>query len=106
MGVEEQGYIPPRIDDEIRAEGAVINFPSGETQVPPVKPVAEQIKEATHDRIEEGDIEVPPWVTDSKGTKSPFVTDETVEFLANKDHKMDESVNRGWEEITPRATKF
>jgi len=106
MGAESQGVMPPRPGDEIRTEGQVIEFPTGKAVEPKAKPVEQQIREATHDRIAEGDFSVPEWVTGSKGAEAHFKADPAVELQAEKDKKMDESVDAGWENITPRKVDF
>jgi len=106
MGVESQGVMPPKPGDEIRTEGQVIEFPTGKVVEPKSKPVEQQIREATHDRIAEGDYSVPEWVTDSKEAKSHFDVDPEVEFQAEKDKEMKQSVRDGWEDVQPREFKL
>ncbi|MDD5692877.1 MAG: hypothetical protein WC437_03615 [Patescibacteria group bacterium] len=99
MGVESQGYTPPKPEDEIKTEGQVIEFPGAKVDESKPKPVEQQIREATHDRIAEGDYSVPEWVTDSKGAGAHFEVDPTVEFQAEKEKEMKKSVDDGWENI-------
>ena len=106
MGVESQGAMPPRPEDEIIMEGQVIEFPTGEPVKPRIKPHEQQIREEIHSRFEKGDLSVPEFVTDSKGTESQFTVDPKVEFQVAKDRKMEESVKDGWEDVKPREFKL
>jgi hypothetical protein len=66
--------------------GDVVQFPGGQKE----KPVEDQIREATHDRLAEGNEEVPPWVTDSKGNSPQFEhrTNAKGETQAEVDERM------------------
>ena len=79
-------------------------FPEADGLEQGTRSADQQRKDKTHRRIREGDLSVPEWVTESKEKKPYFPEDKEAAFLKEKDKKMRESVDAGWEDI--KAKKF